>query len=160
MEKHASDAGFMAEALKEARRSLKKGEVPVGAVVVGGGRILGRGHNRTLEGCDPTAHAEIIALRRAAKKMKNHRLTECELYVTLEPCAMCLGAAVQARIKRLVYGAADPKSGAVESIMRFPFERTNHTVLTRGGILAGECGAILSRFFQQRREKRNLPLEC
>ncbi|MBN1270719.1 MAG: nucleoside deaminase [Candidatus Aminicenantes bacterium] len=141
----------MAEALKEAHRSLEKGEVPVGAVVVQGNRILGRGHNETVMKCDPTAHAEILALRRAAKKRKNHRLTDCVLYVTLEPCAMCLGAAVQARIKRLVYGAKDPKSGAVESIMFFPFDKTNHVLSTQGGILAGECGRILSRFFQERR---------
>src|SRR5512135_3270248 len=120
------DSGFMKAALAEAGKAAARGEVPVGAVVVRDGRIVARGSNRPVSTSDPTAHAEIVALRRAAKRAGNYRLTGCDLFVTVEPCAMCLGAIVQARIRRLVFGAADPKAGAAGSTMTFPFERLNH----------------------------------
>ena len=141
----------MRSALKEAERSLKKGEIPVGAVVVSGEKILSRAHNEPIARNDPTAHAEIVALRRACQKIKNYRLPDCDLYVTLEPCPMCLGAMVHARIRRLIFGALDPKVGAVESAMLFPFSQTNHRVEVKGGVLAQECGKILKEFFHKKR---------
>jgi tRNA(adenine34) deaminase len=148
------DEFFMGQALAEAEKSLEKEEVPVGAVLVSGNKILGRGHNEPILRNDPTAHAEITAIRKACAKKKNYRLADCELYVTLEPCAMCLSAAVQARVKRLVFGAHDPKSGAVESMMKFPFEKINHRIEIKGGVLADECGKILSDFFSVKRESK------
>jgi tRNA(adenine34) deaminase len=148
------DEFFMGQALAEAEKSLKKEEVPVGAVLISGNKILGRGHNETILRNDPTAHAEINAIRKACAKKKNYRLPDCELYVTLEPCAMCLSAAAQARVKRLVFGAHDPKSGAVESMMKFPFEKINHRIEIKGGVLADECGKILSDFFLAKRESK------
>ena len=145
------DEFFMGQALAEAEKSLKKKEVPVGAVLVSGNKILSRGHNEPISKNDPTAHAEISAIRQASLKEKNYRLLECELYVTLEPCAMCLSAAVQARVKRLVFGAHDPKAGAVESMMKFPLEKTNHRLKIKGGVLAGECSKILKDFFLEKR---------
>ena len=141
----------MSAALKEAAKAIKRGEVPVGAVITSRGVILARGYNRPIVRNDPTAHAEIIAIRKTCTKRKNYRLSECTLYVTLEPCAMCLGAAVQARIDRIVFGALDPKSGAVRSIMSFPVERTNHRLEILGGVLAAECGRVLKEFFRERR---------
>ena len=141
----------MRRALAQARKAQDRGEVPVGAVVVSGNTILGRGYNRPVGHSDPTAHAEIVAIRKAARARGNYRLSDCELYVTLEPCAMCLGAAVQARLKRVVFGAWDPKSGAVRSIMRFPLARMNHRPKIEGGLLAEECGRILKEFFISRR---------
>jgi len=146
-----NDEFFMGKALAEAEKSIEKKEVPVGAVLVSGNRILGRGHNEPVLRNDPTAHAEITAIRKACLKKKNYRLPDCELFVTLEPCAMCLSALVHARVKRLVFGAYDPKAGAVESMMKFPFEKTNHRIEIRGGVLAGECGKILKGFFQKKR---------
>ncbi|MCJ7486162.1 MAG: tRNA adenosine(34) deaminase TadA [Candidatus Aminicenantes bacterium] len=128
------------------------GEVPIGAVVVREGRVIARGSNRPVKSTDPTAHAEIVALRKAARKAGNYRLPDCDLYVTVEPCAMCLGAIVQARIRRLVFGALDPKAGAVSSIMKFPFERTNHRPEVLGGVLADECAKLLRDFFRARRK--------
>jgi len=145
------DEFFMGKALAEAKKSLEKREVPVGAVLVFGNKILSRGHNEPILRNDPTAHAEITAIRRACLKKKNYRLPECELYVTLEPCAMCLSALVHARVKRLVFGAHDPKAGAVESVMKFPFEKTNHRIEIKGGVLADECSKILKDFFQKKR---------
>lgn len=145
------DEYFMHRALWEAHEAAKKGEVPVGAVIVAAGKIIGRGHNEPIRRNDPTAHAEISALRKACRKVGNYRLQNCDLYVTLEPCAMCLGAVVQARIRSLVFGASDPKAGAVVSIMRFPFEKTNHKIDVRGGVLAGESGQILKDFFRSKR---------
>ena len=145
------DEFFMGKALAEAEKSLEKKEVPVGAVLVSGNKILGRGHNEPILRNDPTAHAEITAIRKACLKKKNYRLPDCELFVTLEPCAMCLSALVHARVKRLVFGAYDPKAGAVESMMKFPFEKTNHRIEIRGGVLADECGKILKDFFQKKR---------
>jgi tRNA(adenine34) deaminase len=152
------DAIFMRAALAEAVKAAAGGEVPIGAVVVRQGRILARGANRPIGSSDPTAHAEIMALRRAAKKVANYRLPDCDLYVTAEPCAMCLGAVVQARVRRLVYGAADPKAGAVSSTMRFPFARLNHRPEVVGGVLAGEAAALLREFFRARRNKIGFPL--
>ena len=146
-----NDEFFMGKALAEAEKSLEKKEVPVGAVLVSGNKILGRGHNEPILRNDPTAHAEITAIRKACLKKKNYRLPDCELFVTLEPCAMCLSALVHVRVKRLVFGAYDPKAGAVESMMKFPFEKTNHRIEIRGGVLAVECGKILKGFFQKKR---------
>lgn len=147
------DVKFMTAALAEAARAAKRGEVPVGAVVVRDGRVVARGSNRPIASSDPTAHAEIVALRRAAKKAGNYRLPECDLYVTVEPCAMCLGAVVQARLRRVVFGAADPKAGAVSSVLRFPFDRLNHRPEICGGVLAAESAALLRGFFRARRNK-------
>ncbi len=144
----------MKAALAEAAKAAGRGEVPVGAVVARAGRIFARGSNRPVGSSDPTAHAEIVALRRAAKRAGNYRLADCDLFVTLEPCAMCLGAAVQARVRRLVYGAADPKAGAVSSVMAFPFERLNHRPEILGGVLAGESSDLLRSFFRRRRARR------
>ena len=147
----ASDKYFMREAIAEAKKSLDKGEVPVGAVLVSDNKIISRGHNESVARIDPSAHAEILAMRVACFLRNNYRLPGCELYVTLEPCAMCLGAAVHARIKRLVFGASVPKSGAVESIMSFPFEKTNHRIEIEGGVLAEECSQLLKKFFKNKR---------
>ncbi len=145
------DSWFMRAALREAAQAGDRGEVPVGAVVVKEGTIVARGSNSPVASSDPTAHAEIVALRRAARRAGNYRLTGCDLYVTVEPCAMCLGAAVQARVGRLVYGAPDPKAGAVRSIMVFPFDKSNHRPRILGGVLASECGRLLTDFFRARR---------
>jgi tRNA(adenine34) deaminase len=147
------DVVFMKKALREAAKAAAAGEVPIGAVVVREGRVIARGSNKSVGNSDPTAHAEIVALRKAAGKTGNYRLPDCDLYVTVEPCAMCLGALVQARIRRLVFGALDPKAGAVSSIMKFPFERTNHRPDVTGGILAGDCAELLRGFFRARRKK-------
>jgi len=112
---------------------------------------VSRGHNESIAKNDPTAHAETVAMRKASSKRKNYRLSGCDLYVTLEPCAMCLGAAVHARIRKLVFGAIDPKSGAVESVMKFPLEKMNHRLEIVGGVLADECSQILRDFFKKKR---------
>ena len=146
------DAGFMQAALDLAAEAACRGEVPVGAVVVKDGAIIGRGFNRPITTSDPTAHAEIVALREAAAALGNYRLTGCELYVTLEPCVMCVGAMVHARIARIVYGAADPKTGACGSIVDLPGLATfNHHGRFEGGVLADECSGALKRFFAERR---------
>ena len=145
------DTYYMRLALYEAETAQRRGEVPVGALVVSGDEVLSSGFNSSVGDHDPTAHAEVVALRRAGALLKNHRLPGCDLYVTLEPCAMCLGAMVQARIRRLVFGALDPKSGAVESIMVFPMEKTNHRMEIKGGVLGSECGKILKDFFRAKR---------
>ena len=145
----------MEEALRAAQRALEAGEVPVGAVVVCEGRVIAEGWNRNLTGTDPTAHAEIIALREAGAIVGNHRLGDCDLFATIEPCAMCAGALVHARIKRLVYGADDPKAGAVHSVMQvLNHPQLNHRVEVQGGVLAGRCGDVLQAFFRQRRIER------
>jgi len=146
------DVVIMKKALQEAAKAATSGEVPIGAVVVREGRVIARGSNRPVKSSDPTAHAEIVALRKAAGKAGNYRLPDCDLYVTVEPCAMCLGALVQARIRRLVFGALDLKAGAVCSIMKFPFERANHRPEIVGGILADECAKLLRDFFRARRK--------
>jgi tRNA(adenine34) deaminase len=147
------DRPFMEQALAEAAHGAEAGEVPVGAVVVSSGEVIARAHNLPVAENDPTAHAEILALRAAAQKLGNYRLTGCDLYVTLEPCAMCAGALVHARVRRLVYGAADPKGGAVVSCLRLlESPHWNHRIEVAGGVLAEESAALLQRFFTLRRE--------
>ena len=147
-----ADERWMREALAEARLARGRGEVPVGAVVVLGGAIVGRGGNRPIQGADPTAHAEIVALREAARAAGNYRLTDAALYVTVEPCLMCAGALVHARIARLVFGAAEPRAGAVRSIMRvLDHPALNHRVEVAGGVLEPECTALMRAFFAARR---------
>lgn len=142
----------MEEALRSARRALEAGEVPVGVVVVCDGRVIGRGWNRNLTDHDPTAHAEIIALREAGRNLRNHRLGDCEVFATIEPCAMCAGALIHARIRRLVYGADDPKAGAVHSVLTvINHPALNHQMEIRGGVLAGRSAEILQEFFRKRR---------
>jgi tRNA(adenine34) deaminase len=146
------DELFMEEALRCAQRALEAGEVPVGAIVVCEGRVAGRGWNRNIGDCDPTAHAEIVALRDACASVGNHRLADCELFATIEPCAMCAGALVHARIKRLVYGADDAKAGAVRSVMQvLNHQQLNHKVEVRSGVLAGRSAEMLQTFFKSRR---------
>ena len=146
------DEGFMQAALDEARRAYDEGEVPVGAVVVREGRIVSSGRNRPITLVDPTAHAEVLAIRGAAERIGNSRLVGATLYVTLEPCILCAGAILAARLTRLVYGAADPKGGAVGSLFRLLEDpRLNHRVRVQGGVLATACGEILYRFFQEKR---------
>jgi len=142
----------MEEALRCAQRALESGEVPVGAVVVYAGRIVGRGWNRNITGNDPTAHAEVTALREAGAAVGNHRLEDCELFATIEPCTMCAGAMVHARIRRLVYGADDPKAGAVRSVMQvLSHPQLNHKIEVRSGVLAGRSAEMLQSFFRDRR---------
>ncbi len=149
------DADFMAEALVQARLARDKGEVPVGAVIVRDGEIVGRGHNQPITLCDPSAHAEIMALRDAGTRMGNYRLPDCTLYVTIEPCVMCTGAIFHARIARVVFGAADAKTGAAGSVVNlFQELRLNHHAEVSGGILAETSGGLVSAFFQERRRKR------
>jgi len=145
---------FMGLALEQARAAGSEGEVPVGALIVSGGEILARAHNRSIAALDPSAHAEILAIREAARRAGNYRLVGTTLYVTLEPCIMCAGAIIQARIERLVFGAADPKQGGVVSLHRLLEDRRlNHTVEVTGGILQEACSLLLSGFFQGKRLK-------
>lgn len=153
---------WMRAALREADKAASSGEVPVGAVVVGpSGEILSRAHNRPVGACDPCAHAEIIALRRAARRTANYRLSGCRLVATLEPCAMCAGAAVHARIEEIVFGADDPKSGAVRSLFRIPTDRRlNHRARVKRGVLADLCAERLRSFFAERRPKGRGPVRA
>jgi tRNA(Arg) A34 adenosine deaminase TadA len=154
------DPHFMREALAEAEKAAALGEVPVGAVLVREGEIIGRGFNRPISSHDPSAHAEMLAIRMAAAEAGNYRLPGSTLYVTLEPCSMCSGLLVHARIQRLVYGTVEPKSGAVESRGRFfEQEHLNHRVMVEGGVLAEECSQALSAFFRARREAAKKPRE-
>ena len=147
-----NDEDYMRAALEQARAAGAADEVPVGAVVVSGGEIVGRGFNQPIGRHDPTAHAEIMALRDAAAHLGNYRLPGCELYVTLEPCAMCSGAIMHARIARVVFGARDPKTGVAGSVLDlFAEPRLNHHATIEGGLLADECGRMLSSFFAARR---------
>jgi tRNA(adenine34) deaminase len=147
-----NDELWMEEALRSAQRALEAGEVPVGAVVVLGQQIVGRGWNRNIGEHDPTAHAEIVALREAGIIVGNHRLADCDLFVTIEPCAMCAGAMVHARIKRLIYGADDVKAGAVRSVMQLlDHPKLNHRIDVCSGVLAGRCAEVLQEFFRSRR---------
>ena len=149
-----SDNAWMQVALDLAHAAAKNGEVPVGAIVVKEGEIIGRGSNAPIGQHDPTAHAEIQAMRQAAQYVGNYRLVDCTLYVTLEPCAMCAGAMQHARIAKLVYGATDPKTGACGSVVNLMSEpKLNHHTEVAGGVMAEECGAVLSEFFKQRRVK-------
>jgi tRNA(adenine34) deaminase len=147
------DETFMQAALDEARLAASAGEVPIGAVVVKQGEIIARGQNRVLRDVDPSAHAEIVAMRAAAYAIGNYRLLDCELYVTLEPCAMCAGAMIHARLARVVYGAADPKAGAAGSVLEvLNHPKLNHKMALNSGILAEKCSEILKDFFRARRE--------
>ena len=147
-----SDELWMEEALRSAQRALEANEVPVGAVVIYQGRIVARGWNRNVTDLDPSAHAEIVALREAGQALDNHRLSDCELFATIEPCAMCAGAMIHARIRRLVYGADDPKAGAVRSVLAVVnHPELNHKMEVRGGVLAGRSSEILQEFFRRRR---------
>jgi tRNA(adenine34) deaminase len=143
----------MRAALVEARKAAMEDEVPVGAVIVSAeGKILSRAHNRPIASCDPTAHAEILALRKAAKKMGNYRLAGCRLVATIEPCPMCAGAAIQARIAEIIFGAGDPKAGSVQTLYRLASDpRFNHRATVIPGVLAEECASLLTDFFRPRR---------
>jgi tRNA(adenine34) deaminase len=146
------DIQFMREALAEAGRAEAEGEVPVGAVVVRGEEVIGRGANRMIGSHDPSAHAEVVAMRDASRRLANYRLTGCTLYVTMEPCPMCAGAAVLARLDRLVYGCDDPKAGAVRTLFRLADDlRLNHRMEIGRGVLAEECAARVRDFFQKKR---------
>jgi tRNA(adenine34) deaminase len=151
-----NDEMFMRLALDQAHNAWALGEVPVGAVIVKDGQVLATGFNQPIGNADPTAHAEIQAIRAAAELLGNYRLSHCELYVTLEPCAMCAGAIQHARIRRVVFGASDPKTGACGSVVDlFAEAKLNHHATVRAGVLAAECGALLSRFFAERRELKS-----
>ncbi len=146
------DSDFMQQAINLANHAASQNEVPVGAILVQDNKIIGQGWNQPITSNDSTAHAEIIALRRAAKKLNNYRLINTTLYVTLEPCLMCVGAMIHARIKRLVFGAYDPKSGAIQSVFNFlDSKKLNHNIVYQGGILEQQCGELLTTFFQKRR---------
>lgn len=150
-----TDADYMNLALELAGQAQAAGEVPVGAVVVKDGEVVGRGYNAPISRHDPSAHAEMMALRDAAQRIGNYRLVDCELFITLEPCLMCAGAIMHARIARVVYGASDPKTGACGSVLdAFADLRLNHHAEVRGGLLAEECGAMLSNFFAMRRAQQ------
>ena len=148
------DAAWMELALEQAALAAAAGEVPVGALVIKDGEVLGRGHNRNLLDDDPTAHAEIVALRQAAARLGNHRLTGCTMVTTIEPCAMCAGALIHARIARLVYGASDPKAGAAGSVLQvINHPGLNHRMEVTAGVLAEKCSAVLQDFFRQKRQQ-------
>jgi len=155
---NGEDRHYMELALEEAAKGLIQDEVPVGALVVYQGEIIGRGYNRREELQDPTSHAEVLALREASSRLRSWRLDDCTLYVTLEPCIMCMGAIIQARIPRLVFGCHDPKGGAVESLYRLCDDpRLNHSVDVTSGILKEQCATILSGFFLSLRQKNRVP---
>ena len=148
----SDDTAFMRRAIELAQRGAEEGEVPVGAVVVVDRKIVGEGWNRPIMAADPSAHAEIQALRAASAALRNYRLLDATLYVTLEPCPMCVGAIFHARVRRVVFGARDPKTGAAGSVIDlFAEERLNHHATVEGGLLADECGELLRRFFAARR---------
>ena len=150
--KPAMDETFMRIALDLAVQAQQRGEVPVGAVVVLDGTVIGEGFNQPISGTDPTAHAEIVAIRRAAARLGNYRLAGAELYVTIEPCQMCVGAMIHARIARLVYGAPEPRAGAIESAMRaHDHPALNHRMAALGGVLEAESRALIQEFFRERR---------
>lgn len=147
-----TDSDWMQQALAQAKLAAEKGEVPVGAVLVYQNQVIASAYNQPIAEHDPTAHAEVVVLRQAAKILKNYRLLDTTLYVSLEPCAMCAAAMVHARIKRVVYGASDPKSGAIESVMRLLDQpHFNHQIDYQGGVLAEPCGQVLKDFFKGRR---------
>jgi tRNA(adenine34) deaminase len=152
--KQYNDQHFIQQALELAHQGEQANEVPVGALVVQAGEVIGQGYNQPISSNDPTAHAEIVAMRQAAQVLDNYRLLDTTLYVTLEPCAMCLSAMLHARIKRLVFAAYDPRAGAVQSVFKLLDEkRLNHRIEWQGGILAEPCGLILKEFFKKRRLK-------
>ena len=144
---------FIKEAVKEAKKAAKKGEVPVGAVVTLDGKIVGRGHNRSISLLDPTAHAEIIAIRKASRKLSNYRLNKCKIYSTVEPCAMCAGAIVWSRVSEVVFGAFDEKAGACGSVLNvISNENLNHRAKVTSGVLEHECRSLMQKFFNKRRK--------
>jgi tRNA(adenine34) deaminase len=146
------DIAWMQVALEQARKAAAAGEVPVGALVIKDGKIVGQGHNRNLLEADPTAHAEIVALRQAAAQLGNHRLGGCTVYATIEPCSMCAGALIHARVSRLVYGASDPKAGAAGSVLQvLNHPGLNHKMEITSGVLAGKCAKLLQDFFRHKR---------
>jgi tRNA(adenine34) deaminase len=150
----SEDAAWMQLALEQAALAARAGEVPVGALVIKDGQILGQGYNRTLLENDPTAHAEIVALRQAAARLGNYRLVGCEMFVTIEPCSMCAGALVHARLARLVYGASDPKAGAVASVLQvLNHPSLNHKMTVQSGVLVDQCSALLQNFFREKRKE-------
>jgi tRNA(adenine34) deaminase len=151
-----TDELYMEEALRSAQRALEAGEVPIGAIVVRENKIIARGHNLSVTTNDPTAHAEILALREAGTALANYRLIDCTLFVTIEPCPMCAGAVVHSRIRRLVYGAKDPKTGADGSVMQvLNHPAQNHQIEVQSGVLAGRSAELLQSFFRQRRSKND-----
>lgn len=155
IETPSSDRFYMEQALAEARRAAAAGEIPVGAVIVADGAIVARAYNRREELQSPAAHAEMLAIESAAQQLKSWRLEQCSIYVTLEPCIMCVGTLLQARIARLVFGCLDPKAGAVQSLYRLCEDpRLNHRTPVTAGVLESECGAILSEFFSDLRNKK------
>lgn len=152
------DPDFMRLAILEAEKAGAMGEVPVGAVIVKDNQVLAKGHNQPISGHDPTAHAEIMALRQAAQVLGNYRLPDCDLYVTLEPCAMCIGAMIHARIRRVVFGAHDPKTGAAGSVINLFEEKTlNHHASVTGGVMEADCARLLKDFFAKRRKEAKTP---
>lgn len=151
-----SDKFFMKEALKEANKAYKEGEVPVGAVLTLDNKIISRGHNMCIKATDPTNHAEIVCLRKAAKKVKNYRLNKAKLYVTIEPCVMCAGALINARISEIIYGAPDKKAGACGSVMNIAQNKAmNHRINLKAGILLHECRKVIQKFFSHKRLAKN-----
>lgn len=149
-----SDSDFMRRAMALAEQAASEGEVPVGALVVRDGEVIGEGYNQPISSNDPTGHAEIVAMRNACETLQNYRLSGCDLYVTIEPCTMCVGAMVHARINRIVFGAAEPRAGALQSQLRLmDQDHYNHSIEWQGGVLAEQCGAIISDFFRRKREK-------
>ena len=151
-----TDDHFMKRALELAQQAANRGEVPVGAVVVRNGEIIGQGHNQPIASHDPTAHAEIMAMRDASKNLSNYRLTGCDIYVTIEPCTMCVGAMVHARIRQIFFGALEPRAGALTSQLQLMEDgRFNHSILWEGGILADQCASVLRDFFRQKRSQNS-----
>ncbi|MDB9999213.1 tRNA adenosine(34) deaminase TadA [Porticoccaceae bacterium] len=149
----STDEFYMAKALQLAEQAGAAGEVPVGAIVVKDGEIVGEGFNQPISGCDPTAHAEIVAMRNAANNLSNYRLSDCDLYVTIEPCTMCVGAMVHGRIRRVLFGALEPRAGALQSQLQLMDQsHYNHSIEWQGGVLAQECGDLISSFFRRKRE--------
>ena len=152
----STDEFYMAKALQLAEQAGAAGEVPVGAIVVKDGEIVLEGFNQPISGCDPTAHAEIVAMRNAANNLSNYRLSDCDLYVTIEPCTMCVGAMVHGRIRRVLFGALEPRAGALQSQLQLMDQsHYNHSIEWQGGVLAQECGDLISLFFRRKRESKS-----
>jgi len=152
----STDEFYMAKALHLAEQAGVAGEVPVGAVVVCGGEVIGEGYNQPISACDPTAHAEVVAMRNAASQINNYRLSDCDLYVTIEPCTMCVGAMVHGRIRRIVFGALEPRAGALTSQLQLMDQsHYNHSIEVRGGVLEHQCSELISAFFRQRRKSKS-----
>jgi len=152
----STDEFYMAKALHLAEQAGDAGEVPVGAVVVCGGEVIGEGYNQPISACDPTAHAEIVAMRNAASQINNYRLSDCDLYVTIEPCTMCVGAMVHGRIRRIVFGALEPRAGALNSQLQLMDQsHYNHIIEVRGGVLERQCSELISSFFRQKRKPKS-----